>query len=86
MAASLVRHGADRVIAMLAPVTDPYATALARHLYHELAARPGLTAGPGADRGPGISPRKTAALTRWTGGRRRSMGCRCCWRRAGTAR
>jgi D-aminopeptidase len=45
MAASLVRQGADRVIAMLAPVTDPYATALAGHLYHALAARPGLTAG-----------------------------------------
>jgi hypothetical protein len=33
------------VIAMLAPVTDDYATTLARHLYQELAARPGLTVG-----------------------------------------
>ena len=45
MAAGLIGRGADRVIAMLAPVTDGYATALARHLYQELAARPELTAG-----------------------------------------
>jgi tetratricopeptide (TPR) repeat protein len=45
MAAGLVSGGADRVIAMLAPVTSPYATTLARHLYQELAARPGVTAG-----------------------------------------
>src|ERR1039457_4749026 len=36
---------ADGVIAMLAPVTGQYATVLARHLYRELAAGPGLTAG-----------------------------------------
>ena len=30
---------------MLAPVTDPYATRLARHFYRELSARPELTAG-----------------------------------------
>jgi len=45
MAAGLIERGADRVIAMLAPVTDGYATALARHLYRELATRPGSTAG-----------------------------------------
>jgi CHAT domain/SEFIR domain/AAA ATPase domain len=44
MAASLIERGADRVIAMLAPVTDGYATTLARHLYAELA-RPGMAAG-----------------------------------------
>ncbi len=38
MAAGLVGRGADRVIAMLAPVTDGYATQLARRLYQELAA------------------------------------------------
>ncbi len=45
MAAGLVARGADRVIAMLAPVTDGYATVLARRLYRQLAARPQLTAG-----------------------------------------
>jgi len=45
MAAGLIAHGADRVIAMLAPVTDAYATGLARHLYRELSTRPELTAG-----------------------------------------
>ncbi len=45
MAASLAGRGADRVIAMLAPVTDGYATHLARRLYQELAARPDLSAG-----------------------------------------
>lgn len=44
MAAGLVERSADRVIAMLAPVTDGYATVLARRLYQELA-RPGSTAG-----------------------------------------
>ncbi len=44
MAAGLSERGADRVIAMLAPVTDGYATVLARRLYQELA-RPGSTAG-----------------------------------------
>jgi tetratricopeptide (TPR) repeat protein len=45
MAAELITQGADRVIAMLAPVTDPYATILARHLYRELSVHPGVTAG-----------------------------------------
>jgi tetratricopeptide (TPR) repeat protein len=45
MAASLVGRGADRVIAMLAPVTDGYATQLARRFYQELAAGPDLPAG-----------------------------------------
>src|ERR1022692_27117 len=39
MAAGLVARGADRVIAMLAPVSDDYATTLARRLYSELAER-----------------------------------------------
>jgi tetratricopeptide (TPR) repeat protein len=45
MAANLVGRGVDRVIAMLAPVTDGYATELARRLYQELAARPDLPVG-----------------------------------------
>ena len=45
MAAGLIGQGADRVIAMLAPVTDDYATTLARYFYQELARRPGLTVG-----------------------------------------
>ena len=45
MAAGLAGQGADRVIAMLAPVTDSYATTLARHFYRELSKRPGLSAG-----------------------------------------
>jgi len=45
MAAGLIERGADRVIAMLAPVTDGYATLLARRLYQQLAARPDLPAG-----------------------------------------
>ena len=45
MAAGLIDRGADRVIAMLAPVTDDYATTLARHFYKELATRPALTVG-----------------------------------------
>ena len=45
MAAGLVGRGADRVIAMLAPVTDGYATILARRLYQQLAARPGDSVG-----------------------------------------
>ncbi|MEV4510548.1 CHAT domain-containing protein [Dactylosporangium sp. NPDC049525] len=40
MAASLVRAGADRVIAMQAAVNDTYATALAAALYQELTHRP----------------------------------------------
>ena len=44
MAAGLIERGADRVIAMLASVTDGYATVLARDLYQELA-RPGSTVG-----------------------------------------
>jgi tetratricopeptide (TPR) repeat protein len=45
MAEGLIARGGDRVIAMLAPVTDGYATVLARRLYQELAARPELTVG-----------------------------------------
>src|SRR5258708_3028260 len=59
MGAGLVARGADRVIAMLAPVTDRYATVLARRLYQELAARPGRTAGQALARA-GSWPRKTS--------------------------
>lgn len=52
MAAELVRQGADRVVAMLAPVTDAYATMLARSLYRVLAGHPELTAGQALARGP----------------------------------
>src|SRR5580704_13705506 len=45
MAAGLLGQGADRVIAMLAPVSDGYATTLARFFYRELASHPGLTVG-----------------------------------------
>ena len=45
MAAGLIDRGADRVIAMLAPVTRPYAVALARYFYRELSAQPSLTVG-----------------------------------------
>ena len=45
MAAGLIGRGADRVIAMLAPVTDRYATMLARSFYRVLADQPELTAG-----------------------------------------
>jgi tetratricopeptide (TPR) repeat protein len=41
MAAGLVAHGADRVIAMHAPVTDTYATVLTAELYAEIARDPG---------------------------------------------
>jgi len=37
MAAALLAHGADRVVAMLAPVTEDYAITLASHFYRELA-------------------------------------------------
>ena len=37
LAAALIRHGADRVLSMQAPVTDPYATALAEVFYAGLA-------------------------------------------------
>ena len=60
MAAGLVGQGADRVIAMLAPVTDAYATTLARYLYRELAARPGADGGAGA--GPGPVPGRGRAI------------------------
>jgi hypothetical protein len=45
MAAGLVARGADRVVAMQAPVTDGYATALAGGFYRELARDPGQPVG-----------------------------------------
>ena len=52
MAAGLIARGADRIIAMLASVTDTYATTLARHFYTELASRAAPDRGPSADPGP----------------------------------
>jgi len=43
LAATLIRRGADRVIAMQTAVTDPFATALAHTLYRTLAADPTVT-------------------------------------------
>ncbi|MCR3752899.1 CHAT domain-containing protein, partial [Lentzea californiensis] len=43
LAAELVLHGADRVVAMQAAVTDRFATALAHELYRQLAASPQAT-------------------------------------------
>ncbi|HUZ54305.1 MAG TPA: CHAT domain-containing protein, partial [Streptosporangiaceae bacterium] len=45
MAASLIAQGADNVIAFLAPVTDDYATHLARTFYRELSSHPALPVG-----------------------------------------
>ena len=45
IATGLLAQGADKVIAMLAPVSDDYATTLARRLYLELSAHPEATAG-----------------------------------------
>lgn len=47
LAAKLVEHGVDRVLAMQAPVTDGYATRLAGELYDALGA-PGATTAGGA--------------------------------------
>ncbi|MEJ2851873.1 MULTISPECIES: CHAT domain-containing protein, partial [unclassified Saccharothrix] len=44
LAAALVRHGAERVIAMQTSITDTYATELARDLYTHLARTPDATA------------------------------------------
>ncbi|MGH3914444.1 MAG: CHAT domain-containing protein, partial [Pseudonocardiaceae bacterium] len=41
LATGLIRRGADRVIAMQAPVTDHYATTLAASFYRELVTEPG---------------------------------------------
>ena len=43
LAAALVHHGADRVLAMHTSVTDTYATELGRHLYRTLTADPDVT-------------------------------------------
>jgi tetratricopeptide (TPR) repeat protein len=45
IATELIRQGADRVIAMQAPVTDRYATRLAAALYRRLAGAPELPVG-----------------------------------------
>ena len=85
MAAGLVERGADRVIAMLAPVTDGYATVLARRLYQELRparqhGRAGAGPGPLPGRGGPVAPRAR------TGCRCRSTGWRPCWPPAVTGR
>jgi tetratricopeptide (TPR) repeat protein len=61
LAASLVGRGADRVIAMLAPVTDGYATQLARRLYRELAAGPDLASGEGLTVGQALASARCLA-------------------------
>ena len=88
MAAGLIAQGADRVIAMLAPVTDAYATTLARHFYRELAARPGADGRAGAGPGPvpGRGGPRRAADRAGPACRRRSTGWPRCWPPAGTAR
>ena len=45
LAAELIAHGADRVIAMLSPVSDDYAALLTRHFYRELSIYPTLRVG-----------------------------------------
>jgi tetratricopeptide (TPR) repeat protein len=45
LAVTLVRQGADRVIAMQASVTDTFATDLARELYRQMAINPSLAVG-----------------------------------------
>jgi tetratricopeptide (TPR) repeat protein len=47
LASTLIRHGADRVIAMQTTVTDGFATDLARELYGTLASSPGVTVAQG---------------------------------------
>lgn len=43
LAATLIRQGVDRVVAMQTSVTDGYATALARRFYRALASDPGCS-------------------------------------------
>jgi hypothetical protein len=62
MAAGLIARGADRVIAMLAPVRSVYATLLTRHLYEQLATGPGLTAGQALARARYLAEEQWAAL------------------------
>jgi tetratricopeptide (TPR) repeat protein len=64
MAAELARRGTSRVIAMLAPVTDGYATTLARHLYAQLASRPGLSAGQALARARYLAEESRAAAAK----------------------
>ena len=84
LAAGLAGRGADRVIAMLAPVTDSYATALAGQLYRQLAAHPELTAGRALARARVLAedtrPREKDRVPV------RSSGWSRWWRRAGTGR
>ena len=85
MAAGLIERGADRVIAMLAPVTDGYATILARHLYQELAARPGSTVGQALARAR-VLAEEDRAPTPGRGCRCRNTAWRRCWPPAATGR
>ena len=63
------RQGADRVIAMLAPVSDDYATMLARRLYLELSAQPEATAGQALARARYLAEEERQ--------KRPGTGCRC---------
>ena len=86
MAAGLVGQGADRVIAMLAPVTDDYATTLARHLYHELAARPGATVGQALARARYLAEEDRSHREQGPAAAAGVRGGRRCWPRARTGR
>src|SRR6201996_4199933 len=63
MAASLLGQGADRVIAMLAPVTDDYATTLARFFYRELVDHPALTVGKALGRARFLAEEERSRLS-----------------------
>jgi hypothetical protein len=64
MAAGLIERGADRVIVMLAPVTDGYATVLACRLYQELAARPGSMVGQALTRARALAQKDRSGQDR----------------------
>ena len=87
MAAGLIGRGADRVIAMLAPVTDGYATVLARYLYRELAARPDCTVGQALTRARILAEEdRSREAGIGTVHRCRSTAWRRCWPPAATDR
>ena len=85
MAAGLLAQGADRVIAMLAPVTDTYATTLARHLYQELSVRPALAAGRALARARYLAEEDRLRVSK-DDRLSRSTGWPRCWPRVRTPR
>ncbi len=64
LARGLIARGADRVIAMLAPGSDAYATTLTRRLYQELSARPALTVGQALARARYLAEEERSAPAR----------------------